>query len=208
MEDLKGKYIRWSDDCVWQSFGDSISILRILPPEQGLIPEEEKSPGVRLSTGGKDIWGLCDGTRTIETIVCELAEEYEGDPEEMGENVKEVISTLKEKEFLTYEETPRKYDEIKILHQKYMIWEDNTIWNEVEGQVLALHNETGLTYEFTPESGELWKLCDGKRTVTDILSILEEKGIINENMSASGFILLMKRFVKSGLLVMKDAPTR
>jgi len=208
MRTCEGKYIRWSEDCVWQSFGDAVTILRVSPPEQGLIPEEEKSPGVRLTAGGKDIWELCDGTRTLETIVHQLKEEYEGDPEKIWKNVETVISDLKEKEFLTYEETPTLCEEMMILPHHIITWDDNVIWNEVEGQVLVLDNETGTTYEFTPESGEMWKLCDGSRSVRDVLSILEGQGVINEDMSASSFVLLMKRFIKSGLLMVRDPQER
>lgn len=206
MEEFTGKYICWSNDCVWQSFGATMCILRVSDPEPGLIPVEEKSPGVTLSTGGKDIWELCDGTRTVETIINQLLEEYEGEPEEIRENVKDVILTLVEKKFVTLEEKPKKGDEIKILPQQYVVWQDNVIWNEVEGQVLAMDNETGTSFEFTVESGELWKLCDGRKSIKEMLSILEERGIINEDMPASSYILLVKRFVKFGMLLVKDTP--
>jgi hypothetical protein len=206
MEDFKETYICWSNDCVWQPFGTTMCILRVSDPEPGLIPAEEKNPGVTLSTGGRDIWELCDGTRTVETIINQLLEEYEGEPEEIRENVKNVIAILKEKEFVTFEKTPKKCDEIKIVPQEYVVWQDNVIWNEVEGQVLAMDNETGASFEFTVESGELWKLCNGKKSIKEILSILEERGIINEDMPASSFLLLVKRFVKCGMLLVKDAP--
>ncbi len=206
MEDPQGKYIRWSENCVWQSFGDRVNIVKVTQPQPGLIPLEEKNLGVRLNPIGKDVWDLCDGTRSFEDIISCLLEEYEGDPEKIRKDTENLIATLNEREFLTYEDTPRAYNVIEVLSEKYLVWDDNVLWNEVEGQVIAMNNETGMSMEFPQELGEIWKLCDGKKAVKELFSSLEEKGIINEEQPSSGFSLLFKQFLKLRMLTLKDEP--
>lgn len=208
MEDLKGKYIRWSEECVWQLFGTTLTIIKTL--ESSFTGD--KSSCVRLNETGRDIWDLCDGTKTFDVIVDQLLQEYKGESEKIRENVEKTISTLKEQGFLTYEEALKKYDmpEIlseKVLPQKYPIWDDNVIWDEVEGHIVAMNNQTGLIFEVPDEAEDMWKLCDGKKKVDEILSILKEKGTINEEMPAFMFNLLFKRFIKLGLLSLRDEPT-
>jgi hypothetical protein len=206
MEETREKYIRWSEDCVWQTFGDTATIMRVSQQIPELIPTEKKSPGVRLNEVGKDIWDLCDGTRSIDRIVSDMTEEYEGDLERIRSGVENAISELVEKGFLTWEDDVKPYCILEIPLDKYVIWDDNVLWNEVEGQVIAMNNETGISFEFTKELGEIWKLCDGKKTANEIFSTIQEKKITDENASLNGFTLLLKQFVKLGMLTLKDEP--
>lgn len=209
--DMKGpteKYIRWSEHCVWHFFSGSLTILKLSRIESGLIPEEEKSTEMRLNPEGKDLWDLCDGTRTINDIVKQLLEEYEGEPDEIRNDVQKTISNLKEKEFLTYEESIKEYDVAEVPPEKYVMWDDNVLWKEVEGQVIAMNNETGLSFEFPSESGEVWKLCDGTRSAGEIISVLEGKGLVNEDAPSGEFYLLFKQLVKLGMVTLRDAPAQ
>lgn len=206
MEETREKYIRWSEDCVWQAFGDTATIMRVSQQIPELIPTEKKSPGVRLNEVGKDIWDLCDGTRSIDRIVSDMTEEYEGDLERIRSGVENAISELVGKGFLTWEDEVKPYCILEIPLDKYVIWDDNVLWNEVEGQVIAMNNETGISFEFTNELGEIWKLCDGKKTANEIFSTIKEKKITDENASLNGFTLLLKQFVKLGMLTLKDEP--
>lgn len=208
MEGPAEKYIRWSEHCVWHSFGGSLTILRLSRTEPGLIPEDEKSAGMRLNSVGKDLWNLCDGTRTLDDIVEQLLEEYEGEPEEIRNDVQKVISNLKEKEFLTYEEEIKDYDVVEVPPRKYVMWDDDVLWNEVEGQVIAMNNKTGISLEFPTELSEVWKLCDGTRSAGEIISVLEEKGLVNEDAPSGGFYLLLKQLVKLGMVTVRDAPAQ
>lgn len=204
MEDVKGEYIRWSEDCVWQSIG---TILIAIKTSGSELFTEDKSSSVTLNETGRAIWNLCDGTKTLDVIIDHLLEEYEGDPEQIRENVEKTLQTLKEQGFLTYEETPEEYDIFKISPHTYPIWDENVTWNETEGHVVAMNNQTGRIVPVPDEAGDMWKLCDGKKTVDEILSILREKGAITEEMPAVKFKLLFKQLVKLELLALKDEPT-
>lgn len=208
MEDPTKKYIRWSEACVWQPLGGSLTILKVTRAEPGLIPVEEKSPGVRLNEVGRDIWDLCDGTRSFEDIVDQLLEEYEGEPGKIRENIRKVISDLREKEFLTYEDEIKDYDVVEVPPQKYLIWDDNVLWNEMEGQIIAMNNETGMSLELPKELGEIWKLCDGTRSAKEIIFVLKEKGIFNEGELSGGFYLLFKQLVKLQMITVADRPVQ
>jgi hypothetical protein len=201
MEYLKKKYIRWSEDCVWQPMG---TILVILKTSESGPSTEDKSPSVTLNETGRAIWELCDGTKTFDVIVGHLLKEYKGDPEQIRKSVEETISALKEQGFLTYEETPKKYGILNVPFQKYPIWHDNVIWNEEKGHIVAMNNQTGRVFPVPDEAADMWKLCDGKKTVNEILSVLKEKGAINEEMSAYKFKLLFKQLIKLELLSLKD----
>lgn len=87
MEPIGKMYIRWSEDCVWHSSDNSITIAKFPNLQPGLIREEEKIPGMKLNEVGRDIWDLCDGTRTLDGIVNQLLEEYEGDPVKIRKDV-------------------------------------------------------------------------------------------------------------------------
>lgn len=206
MEDIEKKYIRWSEHCVWQSFGDTLAVVGTLKPDPGLIPTEERGIGVRLNSLGRDIWELCDGSRTFNDMYEQLLEEYEGDPQKIKEDLQKSIQQLNQKGFLTYEDAPRPYERIEVAPDKYPYWDDNVLWNEVEGQVVAMNNETGVSFEFPKELGRLWKLCDGSKTVDDILDTLEKEGIIMEQRPPSMIKLLLKQLLKLGMVVMRDEP--
>lgn len=201
MEYLKREYIRWSVDCVWQPVG---TILVVLKTAESSPPTEDKSSSVTLNETGRAIWELCDGTKTFDVIVDHLLKEYKGDPEQIRESVEETISALKEQGFLTYEETPKEYDILNVSPQKYPIWHDNVIWNEEKGHIVAMDNQTGRVFPVPDEAADMWKLCDGKKTVNEILSILKGKGEINEEMSAYNYKLLFKQLIKLELLSLRD----
>ena len=82
MEGSTGRYVRWSDHCVWQPFGDTLTVVMVIKPESGLLIEEMSS-GVRLNAVGRDIWDFCDGTRTVEGIIQQILEQYEGSQEKI-----------------------------------------------------------------------------------------------------------------------------
>jgi hypothetical protein len=208
MEVPTEKYICWSDACIWHPIGGSLTILRVTKGEPGLIPTEEKSPGVRLNEVGKDIWDLCDGTRSFDDIVGQLLEEYEGEPEEIREGIQKVISDLKEKDFITFEDEIKDYDVVEVPPGKYLAWDDNVLWNEMEGQVIAMNNETGMSLEFPKELGEVWKLCDGTRSAREIISVLKEKGTVTEGELSGGFYLLFKQLVKLQMITVADKPVQ
>ncbi|MGC1120745.1 MAG: PqqD family peptide modification chaperone [Candidatus Methanofastidiosia archaeon] len=206
MKDLEHKYIRWSDNCVWQAFGDTLAVVQTTTPEAGLIPAEDHTPGIQLNDVGKDVWELCDGSKTFTAIYEQLLEEYEGDPGKIEEDLRKTVTKLKEKEFLTFEDTPREYESTEISPGMYPYWDDNVLWNEVENQVLAMNNQTGVSFEFPEDLGKFWKLCDGKRTVGEILATLEEKGLVDETRSRNVFNLLLRQLIKLNMIVMRDFP--
>ena len=70
--------------------------------------------------------------------------------------------------------------------------------------VTVTHTDTGITIELTDEMGEFWKLCNGSKTISEIITFLEENGTINEDMPPSGFILLLKKLLKLSMVTMVD----
>lgn len=206
MKDLEHKYIRWSDNSVWQPFGETLAVVHTTTPDEGLIPAEDCTPGIQLNDVGKDVWELCDGSRTFKTIYEQLLEEYEGDPGKIKEDLRKTVTKLKEKGFLTFEDTPREYELTEINPDMYPYWDDNVLWNEVENQVLAMNNQTGVSFEFPEDLGKFWKLCNGKKTVSDILATLEEKGVVNKTQPKNVFNLLLKQLIKLNMVVMRDSP--
>ena len=206
MEDLEGIYIRWSEYCVWQSFGDVLAIVGTLKPERGLIPTDEKPPGVRLNAVGKDIWELCDGLKTFNQIYEQLLEEYEGDPEKIRKDLETTVTTLHQKGLLTYEDQPKEYNTLTVPLTKYPFWDDNVLWNEVDGQVVIMNNKTGVSFDFEKELGTVWKLCDGTKTVEELFCALKEEGILSEDNPSTVFKLLLKQLLKLEMITMRDNP--
>jgi hypothetical protein len=203
MEDLKGRYIRWSEACVWQPFGTSLAILKVPLPDSSTPQESE---GIKLNTTAKDVWNLCDGTRTVEDIVTHLLEEYQGEPERIQENVEKIVLMLEERGFLTCEDVPRSYTLREIPLQNYAIWNDSIIWNEVDSQIVTMNNYTGVALPIPDEASEMWKLCDGKNSVEDIFSTLKSKGLVTEKMPLAKFKLLLKQWVKLDFITLREEP--
>jgi hypothetical protein len=206
MNDLEHKYIRWSDNCVWHPFGETLAVVNTATPDAGLIPAEDRTSGIQLNDVGRDVWELCDGSRTFETIYEQLLEEYEGDSGKIKADLKKMVINLEEKGFLTLEDAPREYESTEIDPDMYPYWDDNVLWNEMENQVLAMNNQTGVSFEFPEDLGKFWKLCNGKKTVSDILSTLGEKGVVNKTQSEDVFNLLLKQLIKLNMVVMRDSP--
>jgi hypothetical protein len=203
MENSEGKYIRWSEDCVWNPVGDTLAVVKVPPPDIGCVITEEVISGIVLNSIGRDIWDLCNGTRTFEDIVSQLLAEYKGDTEKIRDDIQTTVSQLKEESFLTYEDTSKAYNPVTLPLQGYPVWGDNVIWNEIEGKIMAINDDTGVPFELKDEMGELWKLCDGSITIGEIMTRLEEKGTINEDMPPGGFTLFLKQWLALGLLTVK-----
>lgn len=53
---------------------------------------------------------------------------------------------------------------------------NDVIWRNVEGEaaVVVLNMASGKFYIFKDKEAEIWKLCDGKRTCQQILSIMKK----------------------------------
>lgn len=198
------KYIRWSESCVWQPIGDTLAIVKVPPPESGFGFGDDMVPGMMLNVVGRDIWDLCDGTRTFDSIVDQLLEEYKGDPEKIRENVKKAIENLEKEGFLTFEDNSNVYDVLNLPLSGYPVWNDTVIWNEIEGQVMAMNDETGVPLKLTDEMAELWKLCTGSHTVNEVITLLEDKGFINEDMPPAGIKLALKQWIKLGMVTVKE----
>ena len=194
----------WSEACVWQSFDSTVVIAKVSESEPESIFSRTGSQ-IQLNEVGMDIWYLCDGTNTLKDIVDHLAQKYK-DTKEARKAAEEAVSTLKELEFITYEETPKECEPIEISPEHYLVWDDNVYWNELEGRVVAMHNLTGTTFTFSDTTSKAWKLCDGKNPVADILSLLKEKGMVNQESPSEEFILLFKQFIKLGMLSLLDNP--
>jgi hypothetical protein len=204
MQKCKGKYIRWSEDCVWHSIGDALAVVKVSPPDGGYIPADDVISGIVLNSIGRDIWDLCDGTRTFESIINQLLEEYKGDPEKIRGDIQKTVSQLKKESFVTYEDTSKTYDQIKIFLQKYVTWNNHVSWKETNGMITATNSNTDITIELKDEMGVFWKLCDGSKTINEVITCLEEDGTINEDMPPSGFILLLKKLLKLSMVSVID----
>ncbi|MBU6997579.1 MAG: PqqD family protein [Theionarchaea archaeon] len=201
MEDPRGKYIRWSEECVWQPFGSSLVILNPSHSHTELV-----DPYVSLNETARDIWNWCDGTRTFETIVALIQQEYEGDPDHISANVQSVISQLHQQGLLSYEDVPCVPSELTVSPHDFIMWADTVLWEEVEGKIIVLDNHTGTSYTLPEEATDLWKLLNGQAALLMVLRTLKEKGTINEDMPSARFKLLLKEFIKLGLLTVKDEP--
>lgn len=206
MKENQQKYVRWSENCVWQPVGEMLFIAKVLHHNEGLTPAREKNDGKKLNGAGKDIWDLCDGTRTMEEIVNQLMEEYTGDPEEIHSDVQNAVSKLIEEEFLVWGEKSEKCHPLEIKMKEYPTWDGNVLWNQVDNEVVVINNVTGLDYGFRDDVAETWKLCSGKQSLDEILSILEERGIINEENPPVRFKLLIKQFINIGVVTMRKEP--
>lgn len=207
MEESGKKYIRWSETCVWQTFGSSMSILKILQSVSELASQENTTPRIRLNQPGKDVWELCDGTRSVKEIVHHLLEEYEGDPETISKEVREAISELEKRGFLTEEDTVKPYTPVEILVDTYVRWDDMVMWNEVEGKIVVMNNKTSNSLELPETVGEVWLLCDGKKTVREIFSHITAEKNAEEQISFGELKLSLKQLIKLGMLTLKDAPS-
>jgi hypothetical protein len=72
---------------------------------------------------------------------------------------------------LTFEEPSSPCEVLTILPHMYVIWNENIIWDEVEGHMIAMDNYTGKALTIPDEAREMWKLCSGEKSVGEILSI-------------------------------------
>ena len=204
MDKFEGKYIRWSEECVWNPIGDALAVVKVPPPDIESVITDDTFSGIMLNSIARDIWDLCDGTRTFENIVDQLLGEYKGEPEKIREDIQKTVSQLKKESFVTYEDTIKVYESGTLLLQGYPVWSDNVIWNEIEGKIMAINEDTGVPFELKDEMRELWKLCDGSKTIKEIITCLEENGTINEDMPLGGFTLFLKQWIALGLVTVKN----
>lgn len=196
-------YVRWVKNCVWQTFGETLLILNASKQDPTLFSGDEY-PGVMLNETAKDIWELCDGTRTLEDICGELLELYGGDTAVICDSAADTISALKDAALIEFLETPDKYDQIELPPQKYAVPSSAVQLQGKDNRVSAHDNKTDTTFEFSTEISTLWKLCDGSRSIRQILDKLSELDLINEDQPAGRMKLVIKQLIHYGLLELSD----
>lgn len=65
-----------------------------LPDQSVLLFAQRGGTAVPVSESGARIWALCDGTRTVQEIVEELASFYEAPRSQIDRDAREFLATL------------------------------------------------------------------------------------------------------------------
>jgi hypothetical protein len=65
-----------------------------LPDQSVLLFAQSGGTAVPVSESGAKIWALCDGTRTVDEIVEELASFYEADRSQIDRDAREFLAKL------------------------------------------------------------------------------------------------------------------
>jgi hypothetical protein len=75
--------------------------VRVEPVEDGLVAQSADGEAVHLlNVTAALIWELCDGTRTVDDIVFEVARRTREDPQRIRQDVTEALSMLGERGLL------------------------------------------------------------------------------------------------------------
>ena len=59
-----------------------------------------------LNETASRIWALTDGSRSIDSIIRELTEQYEVPPDECGDEVSQLLTSLREEQLINFIEKP------------------------------------------------------------------------------------------------------
>ncbi len=71
-----------------------------LPDGSAVLYNEGRKMAYPVSSTGARIWEICDGTRSVEAIVAELAGSYEADGDVIERDVRAFLQQLEEMELL------------------------------------------------------------------------------------------------------------
>ena len=186
-------YLRWNDSCIWRPADDGIFILQINPQftEQGSVGGHMVRH-ITLNREGKDTWMLCAGDKTVRDIIEILQEEYEGEKEVIQKDITTFITNLCEEKYVIVQESPdvvsRGPD-----NNAYPVRIDDAIANVVEDNFIIMNMKTSEVHSFDKHVETLWDICDGTRTVGDILSAAanrDEAAFLLDFLIRLGFLIL------------------
>ena len=186
------QYPRWSDFCIWRPSDDGIYILRI-----GESGERRTFQAVRLNYEGKDTWMRCTGENTIGDIIRILKEDYEGDEKIIQEDVLKMVRDLQKGEYLILEQSPnparRQLDDRGCPRRI-----DDVIANVVEDNFVIMNMKTSEVHSFDKNVEYLWNICDGSRTIGEIISAAAD---------ADDILFLLQLLIRIDLLELRDRKT-
>ncbi len=160
-------YPRWSTSCIWKSQDDGLFIVHITSGDTRDAVHTVQH--IVLNREGKDVWMLCTGEHTITDIVTILENEYEGDELAIEKDVVDMITQMVEQTYIVLEKYPVKA--VHGLDQKlYPKRKDDVIVNTVEGKFVLMNMVTSEVHSFDLPVKNLWDICDGTRSVGEIVS--------------------------------------
>lgn len=158
-------YPRWNDSCVWKPTDDGVIIVKIQKSEQGPYSFQ----ALKLNTEGKDTWMHCTGENTISDIIEILQAGYEGGRQDIQRDVVGMIMTLGKEGYLFLEQSSHRIEQ-PLNEKAYPRRNDDVIANVIEDKFVIMDMKTSEVYSLEKEIECLWDMCDGTRTVEDIIS--------------------------------------
>jgi coenzyme PQQ biosynthesis protein PqqD len=72
-----------------------------LPDHSVLLFDETTGNAIPLNDSGAQVWDLCDGSRTVEQIVADLASRYDAEPSQIDRDTREFLSVLVQHDLAT-----------------------------------------------------------------------------------------------------------
>ncbi|MBU6998339.1 MAG: radical SAM protein [Theionarchaea archaeon] len=191
-------YIRWSDTSVWEELEGRILICRL--PELDFVADLRLEEDlIWLNHEGSQVWNLCDGTRTAEEIVLLLFDTHNVDYAVLKKDVTTLIQTLHRRGYLEFREEKAPYPHVQSIDQRFPTWSESVLWNDMEEEVGLLDCTDGTMVFLGPSEGELWKMCNGTRTMSDIIAQMRS----GENLTKSHAALLARILHKLRFLVIE-----
>jgi len=65
-----------------------------LPDQSTLLFDERQGIAIPLNESGARVWQMCDGTRTVQQIVANLVECYDGEPGQIERDTRDFLAVL------------------------------------------------------------------------------------------------------------------
>lgn len=125
--------------------------------------------GDSFSIEGRDAWIYCNGENTINNIINILQKIYKGNRKDIQNDFFKMIKTLSEEGYLSLEQSPNPARS-QIDEKAYPKRNNDAIANIIEDNFIIMDMKTSEVYSFERELDYVWDMCDGSKTINDILS--------------------------------------
>lgn len=105
---------------------------------------------------------------------------------------------------------------MELSNLKYVRWSNRTVWEDYGGRTVvvrlfepeSMSPQTIEARTLNMEASDVWKLCDGTRTINDVISVLIEEYDVDRSVLELDVMDMIKQLVRDKFLILEDAPKK
>ena len=91
---------------------------------------------------------------------------------------------------------------------KYVHKSENTASRIIDGQAVIMTLNDNTLHTLNEVGSRIWELCDGKKTLEDIVGVIDEEYIVDNEMGKTDCEAFVKKLCTKGMLMLQVKRTK